>query len=218
MALAMGRAECVVAPVAIGLVLVGLAFPCPLQASLTAFAVANAFCEKTLLGAEPISSYEQALESVVNNQFYDPDYALPGWKRAVANEMFRLCPSEYKKLVTAYSLRKRALAKEAAAMAAEKARWDALPESVKNAEREKLMIKQRELEEQRKMEKIKEQEKDVAEHENRRLNYCRRKCASCRESLRRNNLFCSKYVSYFFPYLGIYPYSGEYACDCDKEL
>jgi len=55
--------------------IVGLfAEPAKAQASLTVFSAASKFCEKTQLGVEPIAAYEQALDYVAGNRFFDRDY------------------------------------------------------------------------------------------------------------------------------------------------
>ena len=136
--------------------------------SLTTFAVANNFCEKARLGMEPIAAYQQALSKVKNRQVWDADYELPNWNKLVSNEMHRLCPSEYAKLVKAL-----------AAKAAARSKWDALPESEKAKER------------------AKEQERAESLRERQRQSKCRYFKKSC-QLLELNGLedpYCSSYVS-----------------------
>ena len=89
------------------------------QSSFVTFTVANHFCEKARLGMEPIAAYQTAFRRVLDRQFYDADYDLPNWNTFVSNEMYRLCPAEYYKLVNALAgeEKKIALKKKAAAEA-----------------------------------------------------------------------------------------------------
>jgi len=178
--------------------------PAKAQESLTVFAAARNFCEKAHLGMEPITAYERAVDYVRENEFFDPDYTLPNWGRAVSSAMNRLCPNEYKKLIKAFDTRAKAAAAEAAAKAAEKVRWDALPEATKAAHREKEEIKQR---------KIKDIEAILVQRKaNVRDDYCTTQCAWClRVSETRS--WCSRYVS---DRAQLHQYFPErFSCSCD---
>jgi hypothetical protein len=76
---------------------------------------------------EPIAAYQTAFRRVLDRQFYDADYDLPNWNKFVSNEMYRLCPAEYYKLVNALAgeEKKIAVKKKAAAEAKRRAIIDA---------------------------------------------------------------------------------------------
>lgn len=190
--------------------------PVKAQESLTVFSAASKFCEKSRLGMEPITAYERAVDYVMGNRFFEPDYTLPNWKQVVSSEMNIRCPAEYRKLLKAYDSRAKAAAAEAAAKAAEKARWDALPEAAKAAHREREKIKQQELKAKLELERAKERQKEDALHQARRVEYCTSKCDHCLRFLSKKRSWCSSYLSDFFPYQGIYPNAGSYSCSCDK--
>lgn len=173
------------------------------EASLTVFTAANKFCEKTRLGMEPVTAYERAFDYVIGNPFFEPDYLLPNWKRAVSGEMNRLCPKEHKKLIQAFD----AKAKTAAAEAAAKARWDALPEATKAAHREKEEEKQRKIKAD--IEASLAQEKAKA-----RDDYCARECDRCLRNLSNKRSWCSSYVSNYPYQTHGYP-SNRFSCSCD---
>ena len=172
------------------------------QVSLTVFTAANRFCEKARLGMAPIAAYEGALDYVITNRFFDPDYVLPNWRRAVSGEMNRLCQTEYKKLIKAFDAR----AKIAAAKAAEKARWDALPEATKAAHREKEEAKQRKIKAD--IEASLAQEKAKAKDD-----YCAKECDECLRRLSKKRSWCSSYVS-DYPYQA-HGYPDRFRCSCD---
>lgn len=193
-----------------------LAGPGKAQSSLTVFTAASKFCEKARLGMQPITAYERAVDYVRSNRFFEPDYTLPHWKRVVSNEMNRLCPVEYNKLLNEYDSRAKAAAAEASAKAAEKARWDALPEETKAAHKEREKIRQKELNARYELENLKEKQKEYELHESRRFDYCAKKCDHCLRVLSKRKSWCSNYLSEFFPYQGIYPNLGSYSCSCDS--
>jgi hypothetical protein len=181
--------------------------PAKAQKSLTVFAAADKFCEKARLGMEPIAAYDRAVDYVMGNRFFDPDYTLPNWNRAVSSEMSRRCPNEYKKLIKAFQTRAKTAAAEVAAKAAEKARWDALPEAAKAAHREKEEIKQRKI--KANIEALLVQEKAKA-----RDDYCARECDHCLRNLSKRRSWCSSYVS-DYPYQVHRYIPDRFSCSCD---
>ncbi len=186
------------------MLIVGLsAGPAKAQASLTVFTAASKFCEKARLGMEPITAYYRAVDYVMSNGFFEPDYTLPHWNRVVSSEMNRLCPAEYNNLLKAYDRRSKADAAEAASKAAAKARWDALPEAAKAAIREKEEM------ERRKIRADMEQEKEKA-----RNDYCTKECNHCLRNLSKRRSWCSSYVS-DYPYQGHMYTRDRFTCSCD---
>ena len=120
--------------------------------------------------------------------------------------MNRLCPSEHRKLIKAFDARAKAEAAEAATKAAEKARWDVLPEAAKAAQREKEQTRQWKL-------KADTEERLVQEKVKARDDYCTRGCDDCLRNLSKRRSWCSSYVS-DYPYQG-YGYSDRFNCSCD---
>jgi hypothetical protein len=68
-----------------------------LARSLTVFAVANEYCEKRELGMSKDEALRHAMNYVMTNSMFDPDYNLPNFSKLVTREIYEKCPQYLKK-------------------------------------------------------------------------------------------------------------------------
>ena len=71
-----------------------IAFPMTyvLAGSLTVFAVANEYCKKRELGMSKDAAVRHAMNYVMSNSMFDPDYNLPNFSKLVSREIYEKCP------------------------------------------------------------------------------------------------------------------------------
>ena len=63
-----------------------------LAGSLTVFAVASEYCEKRELGMSKDAAVRHAINYVMTNSMFDPDYNLPNFSKLVSREIYEQCP------------------------------------------------------------------------------------------------------------------------------
>lgn len=61
-------------------------------ASITVFSVASEYCEKRELGMGRDAAMRHAMNYVMSNPMFDPDYNLPNFSNLVSREVYEQCP------------------------------------------------------------------------------------------------------------------------------